>query len=102
MKDSVKTYIRIIEDLERLAATSTESQPFDPDMVHEIVELKRELERNHGIVYFDVDDGRGYMHYMHERPFSLEPAIRKCSKCGKTITATTNNHDQDCNQSVSE
>jgi hypothetical protein len=78
MNDPVTTYIRIIEDLERLAATSTESQPFDPDTVYEIVELKRELKRR-GIVYFDVDDGYGCM---HERPFSLLPAIRKCSRCG--------------------
>jgi len=80
--DPATTYIRIIEDLQRLAATSTELQPFDPDMIYEIVQLKRELERKHGIVYFDVDDSHGYRHYMHERPFSLEPAIRKCSKCG--------------------
>ena len=72
-----------------MAATSTESQPFDPDMVYEIVELKRELERKHGIVYFDVDDGHGYYHYMHERPFRLVPEIRKCYHCGKIITANT-------------
>jgi len=81
--DPVSTYIRIIEDLQRLAATSTESQPFDPDMVYEIVELKRELERKHGIVYLDVDDGHGYM---HERPFTLQPEIRKCSKCGMHLS----------------
>jgi len=85
MKDPIMTYIRIIEDLQRMAATATESQPFDSDMVYEIVELKRELERKHGIVYFDVDDGHGYKHYMHERPFSLQPAIKKCSKCGMRL-----------------
>jgi hypothetical protein len=83
-RDPATTYIRIIEDLQRLAATSTESQPFDPDMVYEIVELKQELERKHGIVYFDVDDEHGFM---HERPFSLQPAIRKCSRCGFRINA---------------
>jgi hypothetical protein len=52
--------------------------PFDPDMVYEIVELKRLLEKK-GIVYLDVDDGRGLV---HERPFTLQPAISKCSRCG--------------------
>jgi hypothetical protein len=84
MRDPIMTYILIIEDLQRITATSTESQLFDSDMVYEIVELKRELETKHGIVYFDVDDGHGYYHYMHERPFSLEPAIRKCNRCGAT------------------
>jgi hypothetical protein len=80
-RDPIQTYIRIVKDLQRLAATSTESQPFDPDMIHEIVELKRELERR-GIVYFDVDDGRGFM---HERPFTLVPEIMKCPKCGMRL-----------------
>jgi hypothetical protein len=54
------TYIRIVEDLERIA--TTEEQPFDPILVNEILELKEEL-AEHGLVYFDG----------HSRPFRLVP-----------------------------
>jgi len=57
-RDHIKTYIRIVEDLERIAA----SEPFDPSLVYEIMQLKSELEK-HGIVYLDG----------HQRPFRLVP-----------------------------
>ena len=73
MRDPVLTYIRIIEDLQRMAATATGAA--DAELVWEIKELKEELS-NHGYVYLD-----GY-----ELPFCLVPEIRKCYKCGKIIT----------------
>jgi len=58
--DPIMTYIRMVEDLERIAAT----EPFDPRLVYEIKELKEEL-ASHGYVYVDGHDG--------ERPFRLVP-----------------------------
>jgi hypothetical protein len=55
-------YIRIVEDLERIAAT-TEPHPLDPRLVCEIKELKEELSK-HGYVYLDG----------HSRLFRLVPA----------------------------
>jgi hypothetical protein len=46
----------------------------DPELVWEIMDLKEELS-NHGYVYLDA----------YEHPFQLQPAIRKCSKCGMRL-----------------
>ena len=81
-RDLIMTYIRIIEDLERMVATAPPTKPLDLELVWEIKELKEELSK-HGYVYLDLD-GCGY-----ERPFTLVPEIEKCYKCGKIITATT-------------
>jgi hypothetical protein len=62
MKDPIMTYIRMVEDLERIAMT--EEQPFDPILINEILELKEEL-AEYGYVYFDG----------HSRPFRLTPAV---------------------------
>jgi hypothetical protein len=62
------TYIRMVEDLERIAATEQERDPFDLILVNEILELKEELAEQ-GIVYLDVDG--------HSRPFRLVPAKAK-------------------------
>jgi hypothetical protein len=59
MRDPIKTYILIVEDLERIAAAE---ESFDPILVNEILELKREL-AEHGYVYIDG----------HQRPFRLVP-----------------------------
>ena len=61
-RDPIMTYIRMVEDLERIAAT-TEPDPLDPRLVYDIKELKEEL-ANHGYVYLDG----------HSRPFRLVPA----------------------------
>ena len=74
MHDPITTYIRIIEDLQRMAATT---EPLDPILIWEIEEAKEELAK-HGYVYLD-----GYT-----RPFRLVPEIRKCYHCGKIITTT--------------
>ncbi|HJT49391.1 MAG TPA: hypothetical protein VJ729_14495 [Nitrososphaeraceae archaeon] len=76
-RDPIKTYIRIVEDLERMVATAPPTKPLDLEPVWEIKEVKEELS-NHGYVYLD-----GY-----ERSFRLVPAIRKCYRCGKIITST--------------
>ena len=78
MRDPIMTYIRIVENLERMVATAPPTKPLDLELVWEIKELKDELS-NHGYVYLD-----GY-----ERPFCLVPEIRKCYHCGKIITANT-------------
>jgi hypothetical protein len=63
MRDPIMTYIRMAQDLERLAvATIERRQPLDPRLVHEIKELKEEVEK-HGYVYI----------YGYERPFRLVP-----------------------------
>jgi hypothetical protein len=62
MRDPIMTYIRLVEDLERIAAT--EQQSFDPILVNEILELKEELSEQ-GIVYLDLDG--------HSRLFRLVP-----------------------------
>jgi hypothetical protein len=69
MRDPIMTYTRIVEDLQRIAATQSE-RPLDPILISEIKELKEKL-ANHGYVYLDG----------HEGPFHLVPAIRKCSRC---------------------
>jgi hypothetical protein len=62
MRGPIMTYIRIVEDLERIAMTES----FDPILFNEILELKEEL-AEHGLVYFDG----------HSRPFRLVPAKTK-------------------------
>jgi hypothetical protein len=74
-RDPIAFYTRLVEDLERIAAT-TPSQRLDVILWSEIKEAKEELSK-HGYVYLDLD---GY-----ERPFHLVPAIRKCSKCGMRL-----------------
>ena len=81
MRDPVRTYIRIIEDLERMAATELRER-LDLTLWYEIKEAKEELASKHGYVYLDLD-GKGY-----ERPFCLVPEIKKCYTCGKIITTT--------------
>jgi hypothetical protein len=71
-RDPLTTYRRIIEDLERIAATIP-SERLDVTLWSEIKEAKEELSKQ-GYVYLD-----GY-----ERPFRPVPAIRKCPRCGKT------------------
>lgn len=57
------TYIKMVEDLQRIASAQ---ESFDPILVNEILELKEEL-ADHGYVYFDG----------HSRPFRLVPAKPK-------------------------
>ena len=78
MRDPIMTYTRIIEDLERMAATESRER-LDVTLWYEIKEAKEELAK-HGYVYLDLD-GKGYT-----RPFRLVPEIRKCYHCGKIIT----------------
>ena len=54
-RDPIQTYIRMVKDLQRLAAT----EPLDPSLVYEIKELKSLTD----FVYLD-----GYSH-----PFRLVP-----------------------------
>jgi hypothetical protein len=64
---NVMTYIRMVEDLERIASSATpEPRLLDPRLASEIKELKAELEKQ-GYVYFD-----GY-----KRPFRLVPVSKK-------------------------
>ena len=77
MRDPVRTYIRIIEDLERMAATELRER-LDLTLWYEIKEAKEELASKHGYVYLDGHDG----------PFRLVPEIKKCYHCGKIITTT--------------
>ena len=79
MRDPVLTYIRIIEDLQRIAATKPQPlERSDPQLLWEIKEAKEELASKHGYVYLDGHDG----------PFRLVPEIKKCYHCGKIITTT--------------
>jgi hypothetical protein len=57
--NDIKTYIRMVEDLERLAA----NEPFDRSLVYEIKELKQKVESLTDFVYLDG----------HARPFRLVP-----------------------------
>jgi hypothetical protein len=57
----LKTYIRIVEDLERIAATIPPER-MDPRLWNEIKEVKEELSK-HGYTYLD-----GF-----SRPFRLVP-----------------------------
>jgi hypothetical protein len=75
MRDPVHTYMRIVEDLERMVATAPPTKPLDPTLICEIKELKEELSK-HGYVYLDGN----------EHPFQLQPAICKCSKCGMRLS----------------
>jgi len=64
MRDPIKTYTRIVADLERIAAI--EPHPLDPRLILEIKELKQELLK-YGLVYLDG----------HQRPFRLVPEKQK-------------------------
>jgi hypothetical protein len=67
MRDPIMTYIRIIEDLERIASSA--SRQDDITLLYEIREAKEELEK-HGYFYRD-----GF-----SRPFRL---VSEKTKAGK-------------------
>jgi hypothetical protein len=76
-RDPIVFYTRLVEDLERIAATIPPER-LDPVLWYEIKEAKKELSKLQGQTQTKADaDG-----------LTLVAAIRKCYRCGKTITTT--------------
>jgi hypothetical protein len=75
-RDPIAFYTHLIEDLERIAAT-TPSERLDVILLSEIKEAKEELAKLQG-------------HYADADGLTLVPAIRKCSRCGKTTSTNCN------------
>ena len=82
MRDPIVFYTRLIEDLERISAPILPER-LDPVLWYEIKEAKEELTR---LLRLRL---QGQTQTVAEADgLTLVPAIRKCYRCGKTITMT--------------